>query len=114
MDGEQARQGALLAGRYGVVYPAVAAAGVALASRVGGASFGTVGFLVFAAVAVVTGIGAVNSPSSSGHRAAGSGLVGSASPGERWADSDLLKLVLFELGLAVVLTVHALRWAGGA
>jgi hypothetical protein len=41
----------------------------------------------------------------------GAGLTATSRPGERWGDATLVRLGLFDLGLAVVLTVHALRWA---
>jgi hypothetical protein len=41
----------------------------------------------------------------------GGGVPSTANPGERWEDVALVKLGLFDLGLAVVLSIDAAWWA---
>ncbi|MFB6072744.1 MAG: hypothetical protein ABEJ88_07235 [Halobacterium sp.] len=96
-------------GRYGVLSPGVAAAGAYAASTRLASSFGTVLFYVFAVGVVLTGFGALSSSPSTVPGAAGD-VGASVGPAERWNDALVVKLVLFDLGLAAVLA--ALTVAG--
>lgn len=57
MDGERLRRLGVVLGRDGIVYPSLATGGAYLVSTVVSAPFGTILFVVFAAVAVLTGLG---------------------------------------------------------
>lgn len=111
MVGVRARQVSAVVGRYGVVYPALATGGVVLASRILAVPFDTVLFYVFAVAVVVTGFGAMGGSSSTDALQYGAGVGGTSNPGERWESPLLIKLALFDLGLAAVLSVHAYWWA---
>ncbi|WP_380677392.1 hypothetical protein [Salinigranum sp. GCM10025319] len=111
MTGERFRRAGGFVVRYGVVYPGVVAGGAFLAAGVVGPTFGTVLFVAFAVTAVATGVGAMNGSSSNDPRRFGGSVAGTSDPGGRWEASLLAKLVLFDLGLAAALTIHA-AWAG--
>ena len=108
-----ARRVGIVVGRDAVVYPGVATGFAYLLSGVLSATFGTVLFAVFADVAVATGFGAMAGSTSNDALQTSAGLTATSRPGDRWGAATLVRLGLFDLGLAVVLTVHALWWAGG-
>ena len=110
-----ARRVGIVVGRDAVVYPGVATGFACLLSGVLSATFGTVLFAVFAVVAVATatGFGAMAGSTSNDALQTSAGLTATSRPGDRWGAATLVRLGLFDLGLAVVLTVHALWWAGG-
>jgi hypothetical protein len=92
------------------VYPGIATAGAYATATVAGPTFDTILFAVFAITAVVTGAGAMSGSPSTDTVQSGAGIAGSAKPGEQWEATLLVKLTLFGLGIAVVLTIHALWW----
>jgi hypothetical protein len=98
-------------GRHGIVYPCIATVGAYGSATIVGPAFDTVLFVVFAITAVVTGAGAMSGSPSTDTLHAGAGMTASANPGEQWEAATLVKLTLFGLGLALILTVHALWWA---
>jgi hypothetical protein len=104
----RARNVATVVGRYGVVYPGIATAGAYATATVAGPTFDTILFAVFAITAVVTGAGAMSGSPSSDAVHSGAGIAGSANPGEQWEVTLLVKLTLFDLGIAIVLTIHTL------
>jgi hypothetical protein len=108
MVGTRARRVGVVVGRDAVVYPGVAAGATYLLAGVLPVTFGTLLFAVFAVAAVATGFGAMAGSTSNDALQAGAGLTATSQPGERWGDAALVRLGLFDLGLAVVLTVHAL------
>jgi len=102
------RNVATCVGRYGVVYPSIATAGAYTTAIVAGPTFDTILFAVFAITAVVTGAGAMSGSQSSDALQSGAGIAGSAIPGEQWEATLLVKLTLFDLGIAIVLSIHTL------
>jgi hypothetical protein len=105
------RQVGVVVGRYGVVYPGIATVGAFGAATVLAAEFETVLFAVFAVAVIVTGLGAMHGSASNDALQTGGGVPSTANPGERWEDVALVKLGLFDLGLAVVLSIDAAWWA---
>lgn len=99
-------------GRYGVLYPAVAAGGAYLVSEFSEPTFGTVLFGTFTLGVVVTSVGAFNSSGSYGSRQSGGSVADTGDHRSHWEDAFIVKLVLFDLGLVGSLTLHALWWAG--
>lgn len=114
MNGERLRRLGVVVGRDGVVYPSLVTGGAYLASTVVSAPFGTMLFVVFAGVTVLTGLGAMSGSSSNDALRAGAGLTQSATPGDRWNPATLLRLVVFDVGLAAALSIHAFWWAGAS
>lgn len=114
MTGERLRRLGVVVGRDGVVYPTLVTGGAYLASTVVSAAFGTVLFVVFASVTVLTGLGAMSGSSSNDALRAGAGLTRSPTPGDRWSPATLLRLVVFDVGLAAALSLHAFWWAGAS
>jgi hypothetical protein len=109
---ERARRAGGFVVRYGLVYPGIVAGGSFLAADAVAPTFGTVLFAAFAVAAVVTGLGAMSGASSNDPLRFGGGVAGTSDPGGRWEASLLVKLVLFDLGLAAALTIHAVWWVG--
>lgn len=96
--------------RYGILYPGIVTGGAYLASKVLTASFEIILFTVFAIAAVLTGFSAMSGPSSNDPVLSQGGFFGAADAGENWGASAIVKLVLFVLGLAAVLTVYTFGW----
>jgi len=94
-----------------VIYPGLVTGGAYLAATLLTASFGTILFAVFAFITIIIGIGAMNGSSSNDALQAGAGLARTGTPGGRWKPATLLRLVVFDFGLSVALTLHALWWA---
>ncbi|WP_136603432.1 hypothetical protein [Salinigranum halophilum] len=107
----KSRRVALVVVRDAVCYPVVAAGVAFVLASVLSATFGTVLFAVFAVAAIATGFGAMSGSASSDALNAGAGLTATSQPGERWGGATLVRLGLFDLGLAAILTAHALWWA---
>jgi hypothetical protein len=82
-----------------------------LLSTVISAAFGTILFVVFAGVTVLTGLGAMSGSSSNDALRVGAGLTQSATPGDRWNPATLQRLVVLVVGLAAALSIHAFWWA---
>jgi hypothetical protein len=114
MNGERLRRLSVVVGRDGMVYPSLVTGGAYLLSTVVSATFGTILFVVFAGVTVLTGFGAMSGSSSNDALRAGGGLTQSATPGDRWNPATLLRLVVFDVGLAAALSIHAFWWAGAS
>lgn len=112
MFGERLRRVGVVVGRDGVVYPAIVTGGAYLVAPFLTATFETLLFVVFAVAAVATGLGAMSGSSSSDALRAGAGLTRTATPGDRWNPATLVRLVVFDVGLAAALSVHAVWWAG--
>jgi hypothetical protein len=114
MNVERLRRVGVVVCRDGVVYPSLVAGGVYVASTVVSTPFGTILFVVFAGVTVLTGLGAMGGSSSNDALRAGAGLTQGATPGDRWNPATLLRLVVFDAGLAAALSIHAVWWAGAS
>lgn len=107
---EQTRRLGGFVARYGILYPAIATGGAYLASAVFALSFEIILFTAFAVAAVLTGFSAMSGPSSNDPVVSQGGFFGTADAGESWGASAVVKLVLFVLGMAVVLTIYTFGW----
>jgi hypothetical protein len=66
---------------------------------------------VFTFTTIIVGIGAMNGSSSNDALLAGAGLTRAGTPGGQWKPATLLRLAVFDFGLAAALTIHAVWWA---
>ena len=98
-------------GRDGMIYPGLVTGGAYLAATFLTAPFETILFVVFAFTTIIIGIGAMNGSSSNDALQAGAGLARTGTPGGQWNPATLLRLAVFDFGLAAALTIHAVWWA---
>lgn len=110
MVGERAQKIGVTVTQYGVVYPGIVALGLYLTALYFVLPYDTVLFAVFAAVAVLTGFGTMSGTPSGDARHHGGGFFGTSDPGESWASDNIVKMILFDIGLATVLTIYTLWW----
>ncbi|MFH5801001.1 hypothetical protein [Haladaptatus sp. CMAA 1911] len=92
--------------RYGIFYPGIATGCSYLASTILAASFEIILFTVFAIAAVLTGFSAMSGPSSNDPVHAQGGFFGTVDAGENWGITAIVKLILFDIGMAMVLTIY--------
>lgn len=92
--------------RYGILYPAIVTGSIYVATMMFAPTFETGLFAVFAAVTVIIGFGAMNGSSANDTVHSTGGFGATSNSGERWNKTLLVKLALFDLGLALVLTLY--------
>lgn len=98
--------------QYGIAYPGIVAGGAYLTTGVSGMAFDTLLFAVFALTAFLTAIGAMSGPSTGDPINANSGFAGTSDPGESWGSATIVKLLLFTIGTALILTIYTF-WLQG-